>query len=249
VKVIFLGTNGWYDTETGNTISILVKTEHFCLVLDAGNGFYKLGKYTGDNDVPVYIFLSHFHLDHVCGLHTIDMNKFHEGCTIIGGKGTAENLSVLMRQPFTKPLSEMGFGVNVEELDENGDDAFPFGIRILPLKHSSPCYGARITIDGKVISYIPDTGYCENTVELARGADLLIAECAYLPGESDLSWPHLNPESCALIAKESGAKKLALIHFEAKRYDTMQKREAAERTARDIFAESFASRDDMEIDV
>jgi len=249
VKLIFLGTNGWYDTPTGDTISILIRADDFCLVLDAGNGFHKLSRYMAGMDLPVYIFISHFHLDHVSGLHTIDMNSFHSGCTIIGGKGTSESLSGLMRQPYTKPLSEMDFGVNVEELDEHGDDAFPFDIRILPMTHSSPCFGARITVDSKVITYIPDTGYCANAVELSRDADLLITECAFLPGETDPSWPHLNPEICALIARKSGAKRLALVHFEAKRYDTFEKRAEAERVAREQFPAAFASRDGMEIDL
>lgn len=30
LKIIFLGTNGWYDTVTGNTIAILIETSsHF----------------------------------------------------------------------------------------------------------------------------------------------------------------------------------------------------------------------------
>ncbi len=45
VGVIFLGTNGWYDTNIGNTICILVETKKEYLILDAGNGFYKI-----DND-------------------------------------------------------------------------------------------------------------------------------------------------------------------------------------------------------
>ena len=31
-----MGTNGWYDTDTGNTLSILVRAKDFNVVLDAG---------------------------------------------------------------------------------------------------------------------------------------------------------------------------------------------------------------------
>jgi len=72
VKVTFLGTNGWFDTQTGNTISILIESSRFYIVLDAGIGIYKLNEYAKKKK-PVYVFLSHFHLDHVVGLHTLPM--------------------------------------------------------------------------------------------------------------------------------------------------------------------------------
>lgn len=45
MKIIFLGTNGWYDTKTGNTICTLIETDNEYIILDAGNGIYKIDKY------------------------------------------------------------------------------------------------------------------------------------------------------------------------------------------------------------
>ena len=39
MKIIFLGTNGWYDTKTGNTLSVFMKTKKEYIILDAGSGF------------------------------------------------------------------------------------------------------------------------------------------------------------------------------------------------------------------
>lgn len=70
MKVIFLGTNGWYDTETGTTVCILVKSKKHAVIFDAGNGFYKLDAHLTDRRGRTgYLLLSHFHLDHVEGLH------------------------------------------------------------------------------------------------------------------------------------------------------------------------------------
>ncbi len=41
MKIVFLGTNGWYDTDTGNTICTLTETTRNYILLDAGNGIYK----------------------------------------------------------------------------------------------------------------------------------------------------------------------------------------------------------------
>ena len=81
------------------------------------------------------------------------------------------------------------------------------------------------------------------------GADLLITECAYKPGQSSEGWPHLNPELAAGIAKEAGAKKLALVHFDAAIYTTIEDRMMAEKAARTIFENAFAAMDDMQVEV
>jgi ribonuclease BN (tRNA processing enzyme) len=115
--------------------------------------------------------------------------------------------------------------------------------------HSDPCLGYRITADGRTIAFCTDTGYCENAVKLAKEADLLITECAFKPGESNPEWPHLNPETAAKIAVESGAKRLALAHFDAARYLTMDERTEAEKAAREICPASFAASDLMELEI
>ena len=38
MQVIFLGTNGWFDTAAGNTVSVLVQSEEYDIIFDAGNG-------------------------------------------------------------------------------------------------------------------------------------------------------------------------------------------------------------------
>ena len=59
---------------------------------------------------------------------------------------------------------------------------------------------------------------------LAEDADLLITECSHKPGEQSPDWPHLNPEDAAEIARRAKAKRLALTHFDAGRYTTIQER-------------------------
>jgi ribonuclease BN (tRNA processing enzyme) len=109
--------------------------------------------------------------------------------------------------------------------------------------------GYRFEIENKVISYCTDTGYCDNAVELAKDADLLFAECALKTGQSDEIWPHLNPEDAARIAVEGNAKMLALVHFDAREYTTLDARKRAAEAARKRFYKSFAATDDMEIEI
>lgn len=243
MKIIFLGTNGWYDTQTGNTLSILIATREHNIVLDAGNGFTKLDKVLS-NSHPIFLFLSHFHLDHLIGLHALLKFSFSQKLTLAGPKGTERVLKALIRQPFTAPLERLSYETEILEMPES-ESRFPFKVKAMDLVHPPLSMGYRFRLEEKEIAYCPDTGYCENAVKLARGADLLISECSFLPGEHSPDWPHLNPQFAARIAKEAGARRLALVHFDAAKYTNLDLREVAEKEARNIFPNAFACRDDQ----
>ena len=247
MKITFLGTNGWYDTPTGNTICILVETERYDIILDAGNGLYKADRYIC-NKKPVYLFLSHFHLDHIIGLHILGKFNFNQGLYICGQAGTKEILNKIIALPFSMPLDRLGYKIEIYDLPEK-KQKIPFTFEFLPLLHSSLTLGYRFELDNKIISYCPDTGYCENAVTLAKNADLLITECAFKPGQTSEDWPHLNPETAARIAKEAAAKKLVLVHFDASIYQSLEERKQAEKVARNIFGNTVAATDDMQIAV
>jgi ribonuclease BN (tRNA processing enzyme) len=249
MRVIFLGTNGWYDTDTGNTVCILIRTKDYEIILDAGNGLYKIDQYIPEGiKKPVYLFLSHFHLDHIVGLHTLMKFNFSQGLTICGPAGTRDILGIFINKPFTAPFSQLPYAVIIYELPEE-HIKLPFRVESRPLLHPSLTLGYRIEIEDTVISYCPDTGYCDNAPLLARSADLLIAECAYKSGQFSENWPHLNPETAARIAGEADAKRLALVHFDAEKYKTISERKESERIARKIFKNTFITTDTMEIEI
>ena len=247
MRIVFLGTNGWYDSPTGNTICTLIDTERATIILDAGYGIWKLGRYV-DFEKPAYLLLSHFHIDHVAGLHTICKFIFKKGLTVCGSEGIESTLRRIIDFPFTVPFDGLPFATRFIELPE-GSSSLPFPVKSLPLVHASPCLGFRLEIEGKIIAYCTDTGYCENAVDLGRGADLLMTECAMLPGDKLDEWPHLNPETAARIAGEAGARRLVLLHFDAEHYNRIDKRDRAQAVAASYFPNVIAARDDLVLDL
>lgn len=245
MKIVFLGTNGWYDTKTGNTVCTFIETEDRFIILDAGNGLYKIDRYI-KSEKPIYIFLSHFHLDHIIGLHILNKFNFRQGINIFGQLGTKNILKTIINKPYTMPLDKLCFDAQVHEIGE-GQHTAPFSIKCKFLLHSSPCLGYRMKIDDKVVTYCPDTGPCNNVLELANQADLFIAECSYASGQQDNHWPHLNPEEAAKIAKKAAVKRLVLTHFDAGIYETLKEKENAKEKAKSIFANTVAAVDDLVI--
>lgn len=104
-------------------------------------------------------------------------------------------------------------------------------------------------MQGEVYRILPDTGYCDSAVELAQYADLLIAECAFRPGEENEHWPHLNPETAAKLALDAQAKRLVLVHFDAFRYPDMESRSGAALVARQSFSPVSAAFDNQIIEM
>jgi ribonuclease BN (tRNA processing enzyme) len=87
-----------------------------------------------------------------------------------------------------------------------------FKITTCPTRHTSHslAYGME-TITGKRVVYSGDTGFCNEIVDLADGADLLILECSFPDGMEVEG--HLTPSQAGKIAEMANAKTLVLTHF------------------------------------
>lgn len=245
MKIIFLGTNGWYATSVGNTVSILIITNDFYIILDAGDGIYKIDQYIND-EKPIILLLSHLHLDHIIGLHSLAKFDFNQSIIIYGYKGTNQGLSRIFKHPYSSPITDLPLNVQIHEIDE-GTHNFGFPCTSKLLLHADPCLGYRLELENKVITYCTDTGLCTNLFELAKDADLLITECSYKPGQEEWGWPHLKPKEAAEVAIKSNVKKMILTHFDASNYKTMKERIQAVEDAKIIFPNVIAAYDDLVI--
>ena len=246
MKLTFLGTNGWFDSGVGQTPSALLETSKYYIIFDAGFGLAKADEYIKD-DKPIFLFLSHFHIDHICGLHALPKFNFKQPLTIFGSKDLKKVIKVFLGRPFAAPLSYLSYKVNLVPLKE-GEYTQPFSFSCKKLQHHDLAYGYRLQIDGKIIVYCSDTAICENDFLLARGADLLIHECAFVPGETG-AWGHSNPEEVADMALKANVKQLALTHFGAARYSSLAVRKNAESVAREIFPNTIAATDGLVLEL
>jgi len=240
MKIRFLGTMGWYDTKLGNTLCVLADTAQAYVIFDCGGGFYKLDGYIKENK-PVIVLLSHFHLDHIIGLHALAKFNFKQGIRILGPGGIKKLFSVIINQPYSMAISKLKTKITVQEFS-NGLK-LPVGITYKKLRHVGACYGYRLSAEGKSVVFCTDTGLCKNLGLLAKGADLLITESSLPVGKIDNSWPHLNPQQAALIAKQGKVKKLCLAHFDSGVYLSENDIRQAGLAARKIFPDTVAARD------
>lgn len=254
MKIIFLGTNGWYTTLTGNTPSILINSKDRYVIFDAGNGIYKLDKYITENK-PISLFISHFHIDHISGLHTLAKFKFSQGIDVYFGKGRMKDFNTFVNRPYTigvkyekENIQKLNTDIRPHELNE-GENSIGFLVNAFKMFHAFTNHGYQISLENKIIAYSGDTGICPNSYLLAKNADLLIHESSWLKIPKIDKWGHVDPTQAAKLAKDSNVKMLALTHFDALKYDILEKRKEAEKKAKEIFPNTIAAIDDLIIEI
>jgi ribonuclease BN (tRNA processing enzyme) len=153
-----------------------------------------------------------------------------------------------MARPFTSPLKQLPVKVSIRELTE-GVHRIPFRLTCRKLLHADPCFGYRIELEGKAITYCTDTGICENSLLLAKNADVLIHDCAENSKQRTPKWPHAIPSEAAELAKRAKVNQLVLFHFSAATYRSIADRQEAEADARTIFKNTVAAMDGMQLNL
>lgn len=253
MKIIFLGTNGWYSSPTGDTPCILLDSKEYYVIFDAGNGIYKLDQYIKE-DKPIFLFVSHFHLDHVSGFHMLAKFHFSQGITVCVGPGRKQDFLTLVAPPYTigttlseKNIHNLKMAVRIKEL-ALGENDLGFPVSAHTMSHAYVDHGYRVTLENKVIAYSGDTAICDESYALAQNADVLIHECSYLNSKDDI-WGHVGPVDAARLAQEAKVRQLVLTHFDASQYTSLDSRKQAEKDAREIFPNTTSAYDGMTIEV
>jgi ribonuclease BN (tRNA processing enzyme) len=254
MKIYFLGTNGWYTTPTGDTPCILIDSKDRYVIFDAGNAIYKIDQYIKE-DKPISLLISHFHIDHVSGLHILMKFNFKQGIDIYLAKGRKKDFDLLVNPPYTIGITKnktniysLKTKIRLHELEE-GDSNIGFPVRMAKLYHAFENHGFRIILEGKSIAYSGDTKRVPNGLLIAKDADLLIHECTNIISPNPDIWGHTDPVQTAQFARDAGVKKLVLTHFGAHLYKTLEMRKEAEKKAKRIFPNTVAATDDLVLEI
>jgi ribonuclease BN (tRNA processing enzyme) len=167
------------------------------------------------------ILATHFHPDHVADLvHFLFATRNPSVLSkrtpfvIMGPQGLKDLLGML-QNAFGHWLDIPSEIMSVDELSVEKRDQRSFSSFHLisqPLKHTPRSLAYRIELlSGKSFVYSGDTGFCPEIIELARGAELLVLECAFPEGQAVEG--HLTPSEAGRIGALAKVRRLVLLHF------------------------------------
>lgn len=93
-------------------------------------------------------------------------------------------------------------------------DIGPFGAQTRLLPHTVPNAGLRLTANDQVFAYTGDTGPSRELTELARDADLLLAEASFVDRVPTDAQPYLfSARQAGGLAADAEARHLLLTHL------------------------------------
>jgi ribonuclease BN (tRNA processing enzyme) len=185
------------------------------LLVDLGSGaFGTLHRFIDPTSIDAVLF-SHLHPDHyfdISGLYVVW--KYHPGgprprIPVWGPPGVGSQSARAYGLGRTGMDEEFEFG----EYDGQPVRLGPFTVHTTKVAHPVPTYGMRIEAGGRVLAYSGDTGPCQALLDLAKGADLLLSEAAFVEGGDNPRDLHLTGRQAGQAAAEAGAAALVLTHI------------------------------------
>lgn len=211
MRLTILGNNGPYPSEGGACSGYLLQSDsgRTTILLECGTGVLsRLFRHTTLEQLDAVV-LSHLHYDHMS-----DMLPMHYA---------------LQFQPRKRPLNVYAPAqpVEVRKLLAGGQiDLWPMHeatvgemkLSFCPVRHPVETYAVAVECDGARFVYTGDTN-TDFALELfCDSADLLLADAGLSTEDHKETAPHLSAALCGKLARDTGAKRLLLTHFNPK-YD------------------------------
>lgn len=218
MELVVLGSSG-SGSGPGNPASgYLLRADGRGMVLDLGPGSFGELYAVADPQELAAVCLTHLHPD-----HCLDAVALHVACHY--GPWSLRDLPLycppggvarLIRAEQAVEGESVALAQTFRECPWQDEQVIgPWLVRTAPMAHPVPAVGLRVEHDGRSLVYSGDTGPCAELVELARGADVLLAEAGFGVRTDGPAGLHLSGFDAGEIAEAAGVGELIVTHVPA----------------------------------
>jgi ribonuclease BN (tRNA processing enzyme) len=220
VRLTIVGCSGSYPGPYSPASCYLLEADDadgrtWRVLLDLGSGALgALQKYVDPLSVDA-VLLSHLHADHcldLAGYYVL--RKYHPTgpqprIPVWGPVGSADR----MARAYDLPV-DPGMHEEFDFREWGGPVQIgPFSVEPISVAHPVPAFALRVSADGATLGYTGDTGPCSALDDVARDADVLLAEASFITGKDNPPNLHLTGTDGGEVAARAGAKRLLLTHI------------------------------------
>ncbi len=214
-----LGCSGSVPGPASPASGYLVRAAKTSVVLDLGNGsFGALQRYVDPFELNALI-LSHLHPDHCADVSALTVYRRYRPAHPPGRSlvlhGPSQSADRLAAAYATDGAERARTDLSdVYDFRPLGD---PFRIgefEVCAARVDHPCeaYALRVSQAGRSVVYSGDTGPCRALVELAAGADVLLAEASWPDRPGNPRGVHLSGRDAGEAAAAAGVGRLLITH-------------------------------------
>lgn len=216
IEVTVLGSGTAVPVPDRFPAGYLVRTDGLLAMVDCGPGTLRRLAQAGVDlrDLDA-VFLTHYHTDHCADvgplLFALRSPRYagRKPLHLFAAPGLERFLATLATVwPWTLPRD---YDLAVHELTPGRTLLGDAAIDALPIRHTAQSLGYRFGARNAAVAFSGDADECDELVQLARGADLLVCDAAF-PDERRVEG-HMTPGLAGQHAARAGARALCLTHF------------------------------------
>lgn len=225
MDLTIVGCSGSFAGPASPASSYLVRAEHrgrtWSIVLDLGNGALgELQRHIDPFSIDA-VLVSHLHVDHcidLCGYYVmlkyVPGGSGREGVPAYGPQGLSEHLA---NAYGNRAIEDVPGTFDFRKVsDREAIELGPFTVTPYRVEHPIEAYGFRVEADGRTLAYSGDTDSCGALLPLMAGADLVLADAAFVDGRDSIRGIHLSGSRAAQAAVDAGGVgRLMLTHLPA----------------------------------
>lgn len=222
MRLTVLGCCGSLPGPDSPSAGYLVQSDGVAIGLDLGNGTLGALQRSLDPFRLDALALSHLHPDHcadVTGL--LVYLRYHprppDGWTPLPVYGPSETASRIAAASASSEaeLATMDLSDVLEFRRLNGSTVHigRLTLRAALVAHPCEAYGLRVEHGATSLVYTGDSGPCDSLVELAAGADALLAEATWTDDPSRPKDLHLSGAQAGQLATDAAVGRLLLTHI------------------------------------